>query len=210
MTDLTACITQAIARANAGPLFSKLAEEIFHVDGMSSAKVRIFLNELCSSIPSCRYLEIGTWKGSTILAASYHNPGYFVAIDNFSQFGSAREEFISNADRLAHHCRFHFIDSDAWQVKPETVFPTNVFFYDGNHEPQDQYRAFVHFDQAFENPFVAIVDDWNLAEVREATQSAFVHLGYKIQQDWTMLSPYNGDKDGWWNGLYAAVINKPQ
>src|SRR2546426_12350592 len=65
---------------------SKLTSEILGLAGFSSPRMRHFLNNVCS-FPSVNYLEIGTWKGSTLLSASYLNSGQFTGIDNFSQFG---------------------------------------------------------------------------------------------------------------------------
>jgi hypothetical protein len=52
---------------------SKLTPEILTIDGMSSPKIRHFLNNICS-YPGASYLEIGCWKGSTFVSALYKNP----------------------------------------------------------------------------------------------------------------------------------------
>ena len=60
--------------------------------GMSSAKVRHFFNNLCKQMGferDVRYLEIGTWAGSTLLSFIHKNQSvisYASAIDNFTQF----------------------------------------------------------------------------------------------------------------------------
>jgi hypothetical protein len=187
---------------------SILPAEIFAVEGMSSRKIRILLNEICA-FQDCKYLEVGAFQGSTILAASYQNPGSFVTVDNFSQFGGPKREFLLNQNRFANECRFALLEQNVWEVAQEAVAPINVFFYDGNHSPEDQCQAFLHFDRALTDEFIAIVDDWNNPEVRKGTQEAFLQLQYKIVKDWAMHSRCHTDPADWWNGLYVAVIRKP-
>ncbi|MBT4497522.1 MAG: hypothetical protein HOC74_07365 [Gemmatimonadetes bacterium] len=67
---------------------SKLDKPIFFLNGMSSPKVRHFLNNLCE-LPQTRYLEVGCWRGSTLISALYDNHASVnevIAIDNFSEF----------------------------------------------------------------------------------------------------------------------------
>jgi hypothetical protein len=62
-----------------------------HWAGMSSPKGRHFFNNVCRQVgfvQKVRYLEIGTWAGSTLISFIYKQPNleYVSAIDNFSQF----------------------------------------------------------------------------------------------------------------------------
>ncbi|KAH8047901.1 hypothetical protein JL721_12059 [Aureococcus anophagefferens] len=54
------------------------------------------------------------------------------------------------------------------------------YLRDGDHEYDDQFRAFTHFDEALEDVFVALVDDWNHEPVRLGTRDAFARLGYDV------------------------------
>ena len=204
--SLVAHAAEAIAAAKLE--CSTLPLEIFQVEGMSSRKIRILLNEICA-FQGCNYLEVGAFKGSTILAASYKNPGQFVTIDNFSQFGGPKQEFLQNQNRFYKECRFALLEQNVWEVAPEAIAPINVFFYNGNHQEEDQFRAFLYFDRALSDDFIAIVDDWNVPEVRRGTHSAFAQLQYKVVKDWALHSKCHTDPADWWNGLYVAVIQKP-
>lgn len=51
----------------------KLDEWLKRVDGASSNRLKGFINNLCGA-DNVNYLEIGVYKGSTLLAASTHNP----------------------------------------------------------------------------------------------------------------------------------------
>jgi len=186
---------------------SKLPEELLRAPGYSSPRVRHLLNNLCC-FPACRYLEVGTWQGATILSASHKNPGAFLAVDNFSEFGGPREQFLANRERYKADCRFDFLDADCWSISPEKIGSINAYFYDGGHSEEDHYRAFTHFDAAFADTFIAVVDDWNWPQVRIGTQKAFAALQYQSLALWQLWSPIESNLDGWWNGLLVAVVSK--
>ncbi len=101
----------------------------------------------------------------------------------------------------------------------ESIGRFNVYLYDGEHEYNDQLRAFTHFDAALEDLFVALVDDWNYPPVRHGTRDAFERLGYDVVYGEVLGGGYaNGasideasvlrSPNPWWNGLYVAVVRK--
>ena len=76
-------------------LQSKLTDEILNIPGMSGKKTRHFYNNLLNS-ENARYLEIGTWKGSSVCSAMCNNKATVVCIDNWSEFGGPKYEFLIN------------------------------------------------------------------------------------------------------------------
>ena len=50
---------------------SKLPVEVLDLPGMSSYKVRHFLNNLCARFINTSYMEVGCYKGSTLISAGY-------------------------------------------------------------------------------------------------------------------------------------------
>lgn len=112
-------VRTSIRKATIG--VSKLSGAALAVDGMSSSKVRHLLNNLCS-LQGTSYLEIGSYKGSTLVAALVGNEGTLArasAVDDFSQFGGPRQAFWENVDahidsKLRHSSRFLFVEDDAF------------------------------------------------------------------------------------------------
>ena len=88
MSDLIKHIKKSLVNTN--NYSSKITKEILHMDGKSGKKTRHFYNNICSMNDS-RYLEIGTWKGSSICSAMCNNNMTCVAIDNWSEFGGPKE-----------------------------------------------------------------------------------------------------------------------
>lgn len=220
IAGLTRQAERAIAAAEAGR--SKLPPAVLALEGFSSPTVRHFLNNLCG-FAAANYLEIGTWKGSTLMAASYGNAGRFTAVDNFShcvqsneEGRQAREEFRRVKRRFRAHARVTFHDSNCWSAALLDRLPSavNVYYYDGPHTSYDQYRAFTHYAPLLAPRYLAVVDDWNWAHVREATRRALDDLGHAVQWERELFSKgwfrqhLTGEWNGphWFNGLLVAVV----
>lgn len=81
-TKLTeAFIEAALELADSG--VSKLSEREREIYGLSSTRLRSLLNNLCSK-EGTNYLELGVYKGATIISAMYGNPKLkAVGVDNY-------------------------------------------------------------------------------------------------------------------------------
>ena len=58
------------------------------MEGLSRRKYRSLINNLVQKIKDPRYLEIGTWLGSTACSAAFKNDLKITCIDNWSQIFS--------------------------------------------------------------------------------------------------------------------------
>src|SRR5271167_4709882 len=88
---------------------SKLVPEILAIPGMSGRKYRYFINNLIEPFPAPRYLEVGSWAGSTLCSAIYGNDVDAVAIDNWSQFGRPSEHFLRHLSLFKGAARVSFL-----------------------------------------------------------------------------------------------------
>jgi len=213
--NFTETIIQAVKKAEAQE--SKLTSEILTLEGMSGNKTRHFFNNIINQETS--YLEIGTWKGSTLISALYKNtPAYHIAIDNFTQFTGPRLEFHKNTRRLLDYDnRANFLDADCFAINPLDfgIKDINTYFYDGEHSYDSQYKAIAHYYNSLAKEFILIVDDYNWEEVQRGTMDALRDNNISIQYhkqivaDTTVIQGPSGpmtfgDKLGWWNGLLVA------
>jgi hypothetical protein len=206
--EMIAHVKWSLEQAETG--VSHLDPKILEIDGMSSPKIRHFLNNL-GAFPNVSYLEIGCWKGSTLISSLYGNQTVAaVAIDNWSEFGEPKEEFAANISQFLPPNQVLFINGDCFEINVKNTFSkrVNVYFYDGEHSYSNQYRAFSYFNSIFEDVFIAIVDDWNWERVQGGTRLAFHDLGYQVLYEKFFLTPRNGDTSSWWNGFYIAVLRK--
>jgi predicted O-methyltransferase YrrM len=192
--------------ANAIDSKSKLPQEILDLPGFCPPRIRHFLNSLCD-FEGCNYLEIGTFKGASLLSAAFKNSGRFTAIDNFSEFDGTRDILLHSIDGFKDVCKVNFIEGDCWEI-PKEKLPeeVNVYFYDGNHSEESQERGLTQFDSILANCFVILVDDYSWAGSLAGTEKALKKLNYKL--DLKVELHDDGNKDGWWNGLFVLLAEK--
>jgi len=194
---------------------TKLPIAAFLIEGMSGNTYKRFINTLLSQSSTKKYLEIGVWKGSTSVAAAYGNPDvqcWF--IDNFSEFGGPRDQYISNFTKVVGHPP-NLIDSDCFGIDPSShgIDDVDVYFYDGAHLESDHYKALTHYVKHMKESFIYIVDDWGCAQcepVKKGTYRAIKDLNLKIEQEFNLGQGLSDDSDGWWNGCGVFVLSKPE
>lgn len=202
MIDITQCIEDAENHK------SKLTEEyISKLDGLSSPKVWHLLNNLCAGASS--YLEVGCFKGSTLLAALYQNPVYAFAIDNFSMSPETRNDFFKNTDGA----NFEFYEGDSFGCDLTKIKkPIDVYFFDGCHSVESQYKAISHFIPAMSNDFIIVIDDWDANKVRVGTHTALIDLKIKPIEKYELKGAMGESieerKAGWWGGLGILRVKK--
>jgi hypothetical protein len=200
---------------NAENHHSKITNEIIRLDGMSGTKTRHFYNNLLDS-EDARYLEIGTWKGSSVCSAMCGNKAQVLCIDNWSEFGGPKDEFLKNFETFKGNNDARFIEMDCFKVDVSTLpFKFNIYMYDGNHTNESHYRALCHFYDCLDDTFIFIVDDWNWEDVRNGTLSSVQKLGLtvlyekEIRLTWdNSITPQPELSQNWWNGIYMAVLQK--
>jgi hypothetical protein len=205
---------------NADNCISKITPEILELEGMSGKCTRHFYNNLCS-MPDARYLEIGTWKGSTFCSAMMNNSATMLAIDNWSQWGdngSTRNAFIENVNKFNKDNKVAFIEKDCWKINPTTLPKMNVYVYDGDHDYDDQYNALAYYIPCLDDVFIFVVDDWNAPHPRNGTRDAIRDLKLDVLYEVERLTSTDGshpawgspEQAAWHNGMYAAVLRKPR
>jgi hypothetical protein len=196
---------------NAENGISKIDENLRLMEGMSGIKTRHFYNNLLT-LENSRYLEIGTWKGSSVCSAMCGNSSNVLCIDNWSEFGGPKLEFIENLNKYKGNNNVEFIESDCFQVDISTIGKFNIYMYDGNHTYESHYKSLTYFIDSMEDEFILIVDDWNWIEVQRATIDSINDL--KLNVLWNKEIKLNNDgltthdKDGWWNGISVFLIKK--
>jgi hypothetical protein len=184
------------------------------MEGMSGTKTRHFYNNLLR-YPDARYLEIGTWKGSSVCSAMCGNTATVVCIDNWSQCGGPKEDFLTNFNKFKGNNNATFIENDCFQVNVSTLPKFNIYMYDGEHSENSHYRALSHYYNCLDDVFIFIVDDWNDKRVRDGTYRAICDLNLKVLYEkeirltWDNThTPVEQAKATWWNGIYIAILQK--
>ena len=204
---------------NAENGISDINHDIIMMEGMTGTKTRHFYNNLLK-LPDARYLEVGTWKGSSVCSAMCNNKAKVVCIDNWTQFGGPRNEFEYNFNKFKGKNDAVFIESDCFTVNKDLLGKSNIYLFDGEHSQKSHYKALEYFLPCLDDTFIFIIDDWNWPDVRIATDNAINNN--KLNILWNKeIRLTNNDMhthetpDGfqiasntWWNGISVFVLQK--
>lgn len=197
---------------------SKLPQWIFEINGMSGKKYRHFINNLVENLSNPRYLEIGSWKGSTLSSAIFGNKVKSTSIDNWSQFGNVKDEFIKNIDEcLNDGIAFKFYENDFRKIDYHSIGNYNLYFFDGPHEEDDHYDGISYALPSLDEVFILIIDDWNWLNVRRGTLNAIKDLNIEILYSIEIRTCDGNiittpeiifENSDWHNGYYISVLKK--
>lgn len=193
--------------------------------GFSGYAFRHLMNNLCS-LKNANYLEVGVFRGSTLICSVYGNEdtlGEVHAIDNYSEFVEGSQEHPKDSYNrfldlyipdTKEKIQFH--EGDCFEFDVSTLPKIDIYFYDGDHSAEAQYKAFKHFEPAFADVFIAVVDDWEQRQVRRGTRQAFEEIGYDVVATRAIVPPVraenanrvNNPTADWWCGTHLAVLKK--
>jgi hypothetical protein len=181
--------------------------QILKMEGMSGKKTRHFYNNICS-MDDVRYLEIGTWKGSSLCSAMYKNKMTCVAVDNWSEFWGPKAEFMSNFNKFKGENNATFIEKNCWDIDARTIGKFNIYMYDGAHTEVTHFRALSHYLPCLDDEFIYIVDDWNWEYVRNGTLDSIKKNNLRILYHKWILTPSCHPSNDWHNGISIFVLRK--
>ena len=200
-------IKKAIEEAD--KLTSKIDSDVMsELKGLSSPRVRHLLNNLASQAKS--YLEVGCYLGGTLRAALHGNEHLTAyAVDNFSMSPDTRNQFFKNTDML----KFEFFEEDSFSLDVKKIKqPIELYFFDGCHSVDAQYKAVTHFLPAMADEFVMVIDDWDMNKVRVGTHTAMIDYKIKPIEKYELKGASGESEEKrhetWWGGLACFLIRK--
>lgn len=206
---------KAFMDAEAGK--SKCSEEILKMDGMTGKRTRHLYNNLLN-MPDARYIEIGSYTGSSLCSAIYNNsPQRVYAVDNWSQFNGPRDQFFEALAKFKGSVCVDFFEMDFRDLDTKSMPKFNVYLYDGPHEYEDHVDALKLMIGCLDDVFIYIVDDWNWLSVRQATIRAIETLGLELVFGLEVRTTQDGSHpegelcgNYYWNGVCTMLIRKPR
>jgi hypothetical protein len=193
------------------------AQYVRNIDGMSGQKYRTFINALVKHHPNARYLEVGSWAGSTAASAIHGNSLEALCIDNWSEFGGPKTSFFKNIDKVSSpSVDFRFIESDFRRLDYASLGSFNIYLFDGPHGEQDHYDGIMVVRPALDERVIIIVDDWNWRQVRLGTFRALRDAQYRVEASIEIRTArghshptVQGKHSDWHNGYFISVCAAP-
>ena len=184
--------------------FLNFKKKMNKIEGMSTIANAWIVNKICRELsPDDNYLNIGCWKGFSLIAGMINTKCNVYGVDNFSWKEKANLIFYENYNKHKIESRHFFHNGDyvdylkEWSKKGKYI---NFYFYDGPHTYKDQYQSLEIASEFFTKDTIILVDDTNWSEPREATMD-FIGKNsnnYKLLQD---LKCSHAKHPTYWNGL---------
>jgi predicted O-methyltransferase YrrM len=180
----------------------RFAEVLEAVPGLAQPNNLALLNVAASCLGEGEsYVEVGTYRGTSLIAAMLGNTGEFVALDNWSMGDGSREQLDLNLARfglsgaaIVEGDAFETLRSDALEGRA-----IGVYYYDNGHEYEQQLDGMRLIESYLASPALVIVDDTDWERVERAVDD------YLEQQPRaTEILSIDGKDRGapqWWEGM---------
>jgi len=181
----------------------RFAEILDAVPGLARANNLALLNAAASCLqPDESYVEVGTYHGTSLIAAMLDNDAEFVAIDNWSLGDGSREQLDRNLARFGFAGRAEIIEGDAFETLRSVRLAgrkVGVYYYDNGHEYEQQLDGMRLIEPYLLSPALVIVDDTDWERVEQAVEDYLAE-----QPRATQLLRIDGKDRGaphWWEGM---------
>lgn len=181
----------------------RFAEILEAVPGLARANNLALLNVAASCLdPGESYVEVGTYHGTSLIAAMLENDGDFVALDNWSLGDGSREQLERNLARFDLAGRPALIEGDAFETLRSGALDgrrVGVYYYDNGHEYEQQLDGMRLIEPHLVDGALVIVDDTDWERVERAI------IDYLAEQPRaTEIFRIDGKDRGhaeWWEGM---------
>lgn len=127
---------------------SKITEREKEMYGLSSIRLKAFLNNLCAK-ENINYLEIGTYKGSTLISSVFGNPKTkAVGVENFKYDDREPKKWAPNNSIWENMKSQLYSNIERYQDPDSGVDTKNISIVEGDFETVD-LSAYPKFDVCF-------------------------------------------------------------
>ena len=179
---------------------SRFEEILEAVPGLAKPNNLALLNVAARCrAPGESYVEVGTYRGTSLVAAHIGNDGAFVALDNWSLGDGSREQLEANLARYGLDATL--IEGDAFESlrSGRIEGPVGVYYYDNGHEYEQQLEGMRLIEPYLAPDALVIVDDTDWEKVERAVDD------YLAEQPCaTEIFSADGKDRGhpeWWEGM---------
>ena len=146
------------------------------------------------------YVEAGTYRGRSLIAAALGGEAECVGIDNFSFDDSDPAALQANLDRFGVAGRARMLDGDAAAVlRAAELPPVGVFFYDADHSTEATLRAFEAVIPHLAGRALIAADNADWPKVRAAIDGFVAdHAEAELA---LRIAGRDGGQPWWWDGV---------
>lgn len=210
---------------------SKISERERELFGFSSSRLKALLNNLCSP-DNTRYLEIGVYKGSTLLSALYGNKTCkAVAVENYKYdarepkkwadegqiWENMKSQLAANISRYAYDTspvnteNLTLLEADFDKAPLEQYGPYDVCFFDVAPVTQETYSKF--FESVLpqlNSKSIVVFSQFSNETSSDDLEKALRDNSDKVTVDWRQQRISSGISDStkYYSGILVVGLTK--
>ncbi len=181
-----------------------LRKELIKIDSMSTYAIGYLINRICKNLSKSQvYLNIGCWKGFSLIAGMVNTQCKVIGVDNFSQFNGPKNEFFYNFNNLKKHNHF-FFEQDYkkyFESLDHNKDKFDFYFYDGEHSYDNQIKNLEIANNFLNIGSLVLIDDINFDEVYEGTLNFINKSNSKFEIVKEIKTVNNHCHPSFWNGI---------
>ena len=151
--------------------------------------------------PGESYVEVGSYRGTSLVAAMLGNDGEFVAIDDFSFDEATQAGLEASLERFGLEGAT-ILAGDAFELLEKGALEgrsVGVYYYDAAHDYESQLRGLQLVEPHLAREALLVVDDSDWDEVRHATAD---YLNGQAKAELIFDIAGSG---GWWEGMQVLA-----
>jgi predicted O-methyltransferase YrrM len=181
----------------------RFAEVLEAVEGLAQPNNLALLNVAARCLDDGEsYVEVGTYRGTSLIAAMLGNDGEFVALDNWSLGKGSREQLELNLARFDLPGRPKLLEGDAFETLRSGALAgrsVGVYYYDNGHEYEQQLDGMRLIESYLASPALVIVDDTDWGRVERAVDD-YLEQQPRATEILTIDGKDRGHPE-WWEGM---------
>jgi predicted O-methyltransferase YrrM len=183
------------------PLDRSLRPVVDTVDGLSEENNLALIRMAAAHLaPGECYVEAGTYRGRSLIAAALSGEAECIGIDNFSFEDSDPAALEGNLERFGVAGRARMLDGDAAAVlRRSQLQPVGVFFYDADHSTEATRAAFEAVIPHLAGRALIVADNADWERVRAAIDgfvAAHAQAALALR-----IAGREGGQPWWWDGV---------
>lgn len=222
--ELGKFVETAIYNADRGRSKIKNERLMRGIFGFSSERIRHLLNNLCA-VNNTVYMELGTYRGSTLLPAINGNDNITVyAVDSFKYdvlqkkpvnpegWPQIKKGLLENLEVFKEKDKVTIIEKDFSNLsKNEIDKPVSVCFYDGGIAPGLSEVAMAKVAPLLSKVAIVVCSTLMSEEVTNGAKKGLTDRGKIIQKEFKLKSRKTNDNTSWWSGISIWIVtDKPE
>jgi len=191
--------------------------------GFSGRKIKHTISNICSIKDNLNYLELGVYRGATIISASFRNTTSIFGVDDFTLDHKEAEPYKENgwnnpkivAESLFERYKTRgdikntitLLQSEATKVDLKLINKKiDIIHYDLDEHHANLESVVKYYTPVLDKYSILLVSNWNSKGVRDSYNRLSTTAGLSLELIYEKLSSTTGDTLNWYNGFSASIL----